>query len=162
MSEQTNNTAAVAQVEQPTGSAVAIAGLFGDLAGSAYCSVSEKAPNYARIIAKCEEEPDGRLAEHVNTPIVITDVYAHRVELTSTETGEVVPVVRCCLIGKDGKVYSAVSEGIRKSIFRLMRSHGVPSWPKGITVIPKVRKLAGGHQWLWLAEPEEQPTKGTK
>jgi len=75
------------------------------------------------------------LREYVNTPLAITDIMAHPVDLLDEKTGEVVPAIRTILIDQDGTAYAAVSEGIRSSITRLVQVAGQLPWSPPLHMI---------------------------
>lgn len=151
---------AVATVPPAANSAQALAALFGGEALARFCSFDPKTPAGIMLLDKCEESPDQRLREITNVKLALVHVYGHLVDVIHEETGTVQSRLRTCLIDKSGQVYACVSEGIRKSVVRLVTQHGLPPWPAGVPVIVKVRVLANGHNWLYLTnDPEAQPAK---
>lgn len=138
----------------------ALQSLFGNTAGGEVCSFDLTTPEGRRLLQSCEELPDGTLKGHVNKRLRIVHVYAKVIELTSEATGEIFPATRICVATTDGQVYSCVSEGVRQSLWRLMRGHGLPPWKGGVEVEVQLRDLASKRQWLTLLEVFDKPAAG--
>lgn len=141
----------------PTAPPVALATFFGDDGRSTVMSFDARTAEGRQLLQKCEEEPDKPLKEMSNLKLKIKHVYARTIELERPETGEMVPATRICLVTTDGKVHACVSEGVRQSVGRLIRGHGIPPWSNGVPVTVTLKTLDSKRQWLVLLEDFESP-----
>lgn len=134
--------------------------VFGRDQGGELASFDTRTVEGRQLLQKCEEEPDKKVKEMANLKLKLRHVYAQRIELTRPETGESVPALRICLITTDGQVHPCVSEGVRQSIWRLIRGHGLPPWKAGIPVTVSLKTLGPQRQWLTLLEDFDTPKGG--
>jgi hypothetical protein len=142
--------------------AATLANFFGDDGRSTVMSFDPRSAEGRQLLQKCEEEPDRPLKELTNLKLRLKHVYAKAIELARPETGELVPATRICLVTTDGKVHACVSEGVRQSIGRLIRGHGIPPWPAGVPVTVTLKTLDSKRQWLTLLEDFDAPVRGGK
>lgn len=101
-----------------------------------YCSVIAKTQEEKIALFNAQNNPDHRLADMINIPLEITDVYAEVVDCVNKETGEVTKCPRIVLIDKDMVSYQAVSKGIFNSVSKLIAVFGNPHWDTPIVVVP--------------------------
>ena len=128
-----------------------------------YCSFDMRTPAGLLLLDKCEEAPDRKLSEMANLEFALTGFYLHYITLEGKGPGEVIEAVRSCLITDDGQVFAAVSEGVRKSIARLVAQHGLPPWKTPVPVKVVLKRLDNGHNWLTiLNNPPPLKPKGAK
>lgn len=96
-------------------------------AGQFYCSVVNDGTRKSKIaIFNAINSADESLADHIGEVIEVVDVIAHPVELVNEETGEIIQALRTVLITKEGKSYTAVSQGITSALGRIFSIIGSP------------------------------------
>lgn len=134
--------------------------LFGRGTAGELSSFDTRSVEGRQLLQKCEEAPDQSLRTAVNKSIRVRHVYAQRIELVNEQTAEAVPATRICVIATDGRVYACVSEGVRQSVWRLIRGHGLPPWKDGIPVTVTLKELGNKRQWLTLLEDFDTPAAG--
>lgn len=81
--------------------------------------------------------PEHRLADHINMTIQAKDLYIEVVNCVNQETGEVTPCPRIVIIDTAGKGYQAVSLGIYSALKKMIQIYGAPTWEKGIPLTVK-------------------------
>ena len=97
--------------------------------GKFFCSIQDDGTRKTKVaIYNAINGADESLGEHINEVLEIVDVVAHPVTLVDEETGEINEVLRTVLIDKNGKAYTAVSEGVTNSLARIFSIIGMPSW----------------------------------
>lgn len=81
-----------------------------------------------RQIALCEAGEVKTRDQLGETPIDVKHFYAHRVELNGNTPGEIVEATRVVLITPDDKRYAFVSQGIAKSLGKIIHCYGLGPW----------------------------------
>lgn len=89
------------------------------------------------LAMRAMQQTDKSVGDCLGETLIITDVLCQAVTIVKETTGEVLNCVRTVLIAKDRTTYGCVSDGIRKSVGMIVGLVGPPTWPNGITVIPK-------------------------
>ena len=109
--------------------------------GKFFCSIADDGTRKSKVaIFNAINGADESVADHIGEVLEITDVVAHPVTLTDEDTGEIINTLRVVLIDKNGKTYTAVSEGITNSLSRVFSIIGMPSW-KDDPVKMKIRQI---------------------
>ena len=102
--------------------------------GQFYCSITNDGTRKSAIaIFNAVNSADESLGDHIGEVLEIVNVVAHPVELLDEDTGEVVTALRTVLVAKDGKTYTAVSQGITSALSRIFSIVGMPdggAWEK--------------------------------
>ena len=94
-----------------------------------YCSIKDDGTRASKVaIYNALNNADESLNDHIGEVLEVVDVVAYPVALVDEETGEMVNALRTVLVTKDGKAYSAVSQGITNSLARIFNIVGMPSW----------------------------------
>lgn len=97
--------------------------------GQFFCSIADDGTRKSKIaIYNAINSADENLADHIGEVIEVVDVVAHPVQLADEESGEIIEALRTVLVAKDGKTYTAVSQGITNSLQRVFSIVGMPSW----------------------------------
>lgn len=106
-----------------------------------FCSIKDDGTRKSKIaIFNAVNGADESLGDHIGEVLEIVDVVAHPVTITDEETGEIITALRTVLIAKDGKTYTAVSQGITNALSRVFSIVGMPSW-KDEPVKMKVKQI---------------------
>lgn len=114
-------------------------------AGSFFCSIVDDGSRKSKVsIYNAVNGADEKLANHIGEVLEVVDVVAHPVTLTDEETGEIFEALRTVLVTKDGKAYTAVSQGITNALARIFSIVGMPSW-KEEPVKMKIKQIATGN-----------------
>lgn len=96
-------------------------------AGAFYCSIKDDGSRKSKMaIFNAINNADESLADHIGEVLEVTNVVAHPVELLDENTGEVVKALRTVLITKEGKTFTAVSQGITSALSRIFSIIGSP------------------------------------
>lgn len=99
-----------------------------------YCSIANDGTRKSQIaIYNAINSADEQVADHIGEVLEVVNVIAHPVEIPDEETGEIVECLRTVLITKDGKSYTATSQGIANSLSRIFSLVGMPdngAWVK--------------------------------
>lgn len=163
MSNETNGAVAPIPPTPPTApsGAVALADMFGRPDRQAVCSFDLSKPEGRQLLQKCEEEPDKAVRELANMELELQHLYAKVIDYVNPETGEAYPLLRICLVTKDGQVHACCSDGIRQGVVRLIAGHGLPPWKTPVKVRIALKALADKKQRLTLLEVFDKP-KGAK
>lgn len=156
-----NETTVTNPDDEPDTNLVAIPANFEGVLGRAdrpmVCSFNLKTPEGRDLLQRCEEAPDAQIRSIVGEVFEIRHVYAKVVDKVDEQTGEAFPILRICLINPQGLIVACASDGIRESIVRLMRGHGLPPWKDAIRVTFKQRATRGPRVRLYLLEHIEKP-----
>lgn len=111
-------------------------------ATSSYCSMVADTPEEKVTLFNAMNNPDERIADHINETIAVKDLFCEVVQCANQETGEVSVCPRIVLIDDKGKSYASVSLGIYSAMKKLMSIYGQPTWDKPIKV--KVMQISKG------------------
>ena len=102
--------------------------------GQFYCSIKNDGTRKTKIaIFNAVNGADESVADHIGEILEIVNVVAHPVELVDEETGVIVNALRTVLIDKNGKSYTAVSQGITSALAKIFSIVGTPeegAWEK--------------------------------
>lgn len=102
--------------------------------GQFYCSIKNDGTRKTKIaIFNAVNGADESIADHIGEVLEVVNVVAHPVELVDEETGVVVNALRTVLIDKNGKTYTAVSQGITSALSKIFSIVGSPedgAWEK--------------------------------
>lgn len=102
--------------------------------GQFYCSIKDDGSRKTKVaIFNAVNGADDSIADHIGEVIEVVNVVAHPVELLDEVTGEVVNALRTVLIDKNGKTYTAVSQGITNALSKIFSIIGTPedgAWEK--------------------------------
>lgn len=106
-----------------------------------YSSIVDDGKRATKIaIYNAINSADESLADHIGEVLEIVDVVAHPVTLVQEETGENIEALRTVLIDKNGKSYTAVSQGVTSALSRIFSIVGMPSW-KDEPVKMKIKQI---------------------
>lgn len=95
--------------------------------GQFYCSIQDDGSRATKVaIFNAVNGADESIADHIGEVIEVINVVAHPVELVDEVTGEVVNALRTVLIDKNGKSYTAVSQGITSALSKIFSIIGTP------------------------------------
>lgn len=101
---------------------------------SFYCSIQDDGTRKTKAaIFNAINNADESVADHIGEVLEIVNVVAHPVELPDEETGEIITALRTVLIAKDGKTYTATSQGITSALSKIFSIVGTPdggAWEK--------------------------------
>ncbi len=110
-----------------------------------YSSITDDGSRKSKVaIYNAVNGADEKLGDHINEVLEIVNVVAHPVALPDEVTGEIMNVLRTVLIDKNGKTYTAVSQGITSSLGRIFDIIGSPdngAWEKE-PVKMKIKQVA--------------------
>lgn len=107
-----------------------------------------------RMVAKCEGPDTVNLDQWGDKPIIMVHFYAHKVELMDLKTGELSEVTRVVLVDNEGHLIKFVSDGIAKSLGKLIQAFGIGPWPSGIPVKVQVVNTRAGWEMYTLVPAE--------
>lgn len=94
-----------------------------------YCSIKDDGTRKSKVaIFNAINSADESLGDHIGEVLEVVDVVAHPVTLTDENTGEIITALRTVLVTKNGKSYTAVSQGITNALSRVFSIVGMPSW----------------------------------
>lgn len=97
--------------------------------GKFFCSIKDDGSRKSKVaIYNAVNGADESISDHIGEVLEVVDVVAYPVTITDDETGEIMEVLRTVLVTKDGKAYTAVSQGITNSLARIFSIVGKPSW----------------------------------
>lgn len=112
--------------------------------GQFYCSIKDDGSRKTKVaIFNAVNGADEQISDHIGEVIEIVNVVAHPVQLADEVTGEVVNALRTVLIDKNGKTYTAVSQGITSALSKIFSIIGTPengAWEKE-PVKMKIRQI---------------------
>lgn len=102
--------------------------------GQFYCSIADDGSRKSKVaIFNAINSADESLGDHIGEVLEVVNVVAHPVELADEETGELITALRTVLVTKDGKTYTAVSQGVTSALSRIFSIIGMPdggAWEK--------------------------------
>ena len=128
--ENTNNQLVVAQDFAP----VDLVEQLKNPNGQFYCSIKDDGTRKTKVaIFNAVNGADESIADHIGEVLEVVNVVAHPVQLADEVTGEVVNALRTVLIDKNGKTYTAVSQGITSALSKIFSIVGTPedaAWEK--------------------------------
>lgn len=133
VNENVNEVTAMTVVKEDI-AGVSLLDSFKDPAGAFYCSIVNDGTRKSQVaIFNAVNGADESLSDHINEVLEIVNIVAHPVSLVDEQTGEVIEALRVVLIDKNGKTYTAVSQGIANAISRIFAIIGTPeggAWEK--------------------------------
>ena len=95
--------------------------------GQFYCSIKDDGSRKTKVaIFNAVNGADEQIADHIGEVIEVVNVVAHPVRLADEVTGEIVDALRTVLIDKNGKSYTAVSQGITSALSKIFSIIGTP------------------------------------
>ena len=115
-----------------------------------YCSMKIETKEDKAKLFRIMNNPEYKVADVINTPIKLKDVYLEAIQVTNEETGEVSVQPRMVLIDADGQGYQSVSRSLFSSLKKLIAVFGQPTWEDGIDV--KVLQLRKGSKVMYTLE----------
>lgn len=120
--------------------------------GEYYCSVCAEDPVKKAELFNAMNNPDERLADHINEVIKVKDVYCEAVELVNEQTGESTVNPRIVLIDESGKSYQCVSFGVFNALKKIISPafFGAPTWENPIPI--KVKQVTKGQRSMLTLE----------
>ena len=102
--------------------------------GAFYCSINNDGTRKSAIaIYNAINGADESIADHIGETLEIVNVVAHPITIPDEETGEIITCLRTVLLDKNGKSYTAVSQGITSALSRIFSLVGTPdngAWEK--------------------------------
>lgn len=150
--EQTQEqTQALAAVEE-----TAIPSISGRLSGQSadlpapYCSFRATTMESKKRLYQAMTNPQKKIADCINLPIDVKDIFVEWVQMTDQATGEITTAPRVVLFGADGVTYSAVSRGLANSLERLMLVYGLPTWETPIPCV--IRQVQAGERRFYTLD----------
>lgn len=103
-----------------------------------YCSIPLDTIDNKKKVFAISESADFKVADYLNTPILLKNVFIQKYDKVNEETGEVIPKTRTILIDSEGKSYASASKGLYNSLLKLMALLGKPDeWEEPIKVMIK-------------------------
>ena len=119
-----------------------------------FCSITDFDSVDSKIaVYNAMNNPDEKLADHVNNVIEVKDILAHEIELADEETGELIRTLRTVLIDTKGKTYVAVSGGIANSVQRILQIFGHPTtWETPVKVKPRRVQTRNGNNMVTILD----------
>lgn len=112
----------------------------GNKVGKSYSSLLPTDKESAVKLYNAMNNPDERLADHINETIEVEHLYCEYVECINEETGAVDVVPRTVLFDSEGKTYAAVSRGIFTAMQKICMILGAPAnWVSPVVV--KVKQV---------------------
>lgn len=125
----TNENAKQEMVVRTDVAAVDLVDQLKNPAGKFFCSIPDDGTRKSKIaIYNAVNGADESIADHIGEVLEVVDVVAYPVTLIDEENGEVIEALRTVLVTKDGKAYTAVSQGITNALARIFSIVGEPSW----------------------------------
>ena len=117
-----------------------LAGGYSNEVGSMFSSMPMETQEEKKALFNAINNPEDRVAEHINETLTIKHVVAEMIELTNEETGEIGVFPRIIIVDDKGKSYQAVSVGVYSALKKIFGIFGEPaSWEKPIKV--KVKQI---------------------
>ena len=119
-----------------------------------YCSITDFENVDSKIaVYNAMNNPDEKLADHVNNVIEVKDILAHEIELADEDTGELIRTLRTVLIDTTGKTYVAVSGGVANSVQRILQIFGQPGpWENPVKVKPRRVATRNGNNMVTILD----------
>jgi hypothetical protein len=122
---------------------------------ASYCSLKPTTPEASMALFNGLNSPKFKLADEIGKTIVVKDVFVELVDLAVKDdagkpTGELTQAARIVLFDADGAGHQAISIGIFKSLERLFKVYGKPTWPNGIKLTVKQVNTAPTRKMLTL------------
>jgi hypothetical protein len=116
-----------------------------------FCSLKGETRQEKGKIYNAVNSQGEKLLDNVGTILEIVDVVLHVVELEDEQTHKIEPCIRTVVIDKDGKIYTAVSGGVAKSIQNIFAFVGSAPWrEEPVKVVPVEVKTKKGFRMLQL------------
>lgn len=126
-----------------------------------YCSFNPDTEEGQIKLFNAMNNPDERLADHINEIISVKDVFVEAVECVRPETGETETCPRIVLISEDGTSFQAVSRGVFGAISKLFQVFGEPhTWTSAKHI--KVKQVTKGEKKLLTLELTTADATATK
>lgn len=139
MSENQNNSLSVKNVYSDDGFSLAA-----DMttAQMSFCSMTATTDEEKGKLFNAMNNPDQRLADHINKVINAKDLYVEIVNCTNEETGEITACPRIVIIDEKGVSYQCVSIGIYSALKKVIQVYGAPTWQKPVKL--EVKQVTKG------------------
>lgn len=111
------------------GSQVVLATIFGLGQGGELHNFTGDKMQQFRMIAKATGGQLKGFDDLKGNPIDIQNFFIHAVQLSGSPPGEVIDATRTVLVDSSGEMYAFVSDGIAKSLGRIVSAFGMGPWP---------------------------------
>lgn len=101
--------------------------------GHFYCSIKNDGSRKSQVAIFNAIQGEDEVANHIGEVLEIVNVVAHPATTVDETTGEVKEYLRTVLIDKNGKGYTAGSQGITSALSRIFSIIGMPdggAWEK--------------------------------
>ncbi len=139
MSENQNKSLAIANQYNDDGFNLA---LDMTTAQMSFCSMTASTDEERGKLFNAMNNPDERLADHINKVISAKDLYVEIVNCTNEETGEITACPRIVIIDEKGVSYQCVSIGIYSALKKVIQVYGAPTWQKPVKL--EVKQVTKG------------------
>ena len=132
--------------------------LMSNAIGESYFSVNPVTQEEKIAVFNAINNPDERLADHINETIEMRNLIIEMVDLTNESTGEIEACPRIIIIDNSGKTFQAVSVGVFSALKKIIAIFGEPkTWESFILV--KVKQVTRGERKMLTLEIVPTPKK---
>ena len=101
----------------------------------------------------------GKLDEHLNEPLNMTNAVAQAVQVTDDQTGEISSTVRVIIVTDDNKAYAATSPTLAAGLNTMFGIFGTPNtWTEPLCIKVVERRSRRGFKFFSI-EPVDEETK---
>lgn len=114
-----------------------------------YCSLNNESDEDRKLIYSAMNTKPERLADHINEPLAMKDLYIEEIELPDND-GVVRVCKRIVIITASGDMYGCVSNGIYNALCRIVALFGAPTWEKPIDIVVRQRQGKGANSYLTI------------
>lgn len=111
-----------------------------------YSSLNLDSVDNKKLLLKVSQNADKRVADILNTPIKLKDVFIQKYDKVDEETGEVLTKTRTILIDSNNNSYATASKGLYNSLLKIFAILGMPdTWeePLNIKIVETAMKNGG-------------------
>ena len=122
---------------------------------ASYCSFKPSTPEDSANLFNGLNNPKFKIVDEIGQTIVVRDVFCEIVDISvkgadGKPTGELKSCPRVVLFDKAGNGHQAISIGIYKSLERLFKVFGKPTWDSGIPLVVKQVSTSPTNKMLTL------------
>lgn len=128
-----------------------------------WCSWDTATQEGKGLVVKCMGNSDLKGSDAINLVFPTANVLAHAVEIIDQGTGMVQQMLRCVLVGKDGRTLAFVSAGITQSLRVILGLYGKGPWePELLLRVKQVPTRRGFKTFVLTVEQPDPPANGDR
>jgi hypothetical protein len=135
---------------------------WSDAAIAVVTNIQQQTPKGRAIATRCLASADLKTRNVVGQQIRATHFFAHTVEITNTDTGEITKKVRVVLVLEDGRTVSTTSKACVRCLSVIAQATKGKAWDPPIILEVREFPTEDGRSYCDMREVPDEDVKQTK